>query len=118
MVEQELVALAAPVLPGGLRFNVAPPDVQTPFGVLTTVVSPAHNTLADGMTIGQTVLQIAIWDTSYISAVSAGKALSDAIEAAFADGLLAGVQRYRIGSYDKDTLLHGVIYEYSFWYHE
>ncbi|MCM8596651.1 DUF3168 domain-containing protein [Accumulibacter sp.] len=114
-VEPTLVALAAPLLAGGLHPNVAPPQVATPYGVYQVVVSLTHNTLSDGVPIAHDLIQIGVWEGTYAGALAAGSALAAALQAAFDLGTLTGVQRSRQGRYDPETALHGFLYEYSFW---
>jgi len=116
-VEQTLVALAAPLLAGGLHPNGAPQNGARPYGVYTNVVSPAHNTLSDGIPIQQDIFQIDVWAETYEGAFTAGNALAGALQAAFEAGTLTGVQRSRRGRYDTETGLHGFLYEFSFWHH-
>ena len=116
-IEQTLVAMAATLLTGGLHPNVAPQNGARPYGVYTLIVSPAHNTLSDGVTIQQDLFQVDIWDDTYPGALAAGNAFSAALQAAFEAGTMAGVQRSRRGRYDPETGLHGFTYEFSFWYH-
>lgn len=117
MIEPTLVSLAAPILAGGLHPNVGPQGGVRPYGIYIEIVSPTENTLSDGVPIQQSVLQIDIWDVTYAGAKSAGDAFSAAINQAFQDGTLTGVQRSRRSRYDADTKLHGFTYEFSFWYH-
>lgn len=116
-VEQTLVALAAPLLAGGLHPNGAPQNGARPYGVYTNVVSPAHNTLSDGIPIQQDIFQIDVWAETYQGALTAGDAFASALQAAFDAGTLAGVQRSRRGRYDAEARLHGLMYEFSFWSH-
>ncbi|MCM8624135.1 MAG: hypothetical protein NFW16_20955 [Candidatus Accumulibacter sp.] len=116
-IEQTLVAIAAPLLAGGLHPNLAPQNGARPYGVYTLIVSPAHNTLSDGQTIQQEIFQVDVWADTYQGALAAGNAFSDALHAAFDAGTIAGVQRSRRGRYDAETGLHGFLYEFSFWHH-
>ena len=116
-IEQTLVAIAAPLLEGGLHPNIAPQNGARPYGVYTLIVSPAHNTLSDCQTIQQDIFQIDVWADTYQGALTAGNALAAALQAAFDAGTLTGIQHLRRGRYDSDTGLHGFLYEYSFWYH-
>ena len=116
-IEQTLVAMASPLLAGGLHPNVAPQNGARPYGVYTLIVSPAQNTLSDGQTIQQEIFQVDIWDETYPGALAAGHAFSAALQAAFEAGTMAGVQRSRRGRYDPETGLHGFLYEFSFWHH-
>ena len=116
-IEQTLVTLAAPFLPGGLHPNVAPQNSARPYGVYTSIVSPTGNTLSDGVPINQDILQVDVWDVSYQGALTTGNAFAAALQAAFDAGTLTGVQRSRRGRYDPEAKLHGFTYEFSFWYH-
>ncbi len=114
-IEQTLVTLAAPLLAGGLHPNVAPQQAARPYGVYTNVVSPTHNTLCDGVSIRQDIVQVDVWDVTYQGALTAGDAFAAALQAGFDAGTLAGVQRSRRGRYDAEARLHGFMYEFSFW---
>ena len=92
-IEQTLVAMAATLLTGGLHPNVAPQNGARPYGVYTLIVSPAHNTLSDGVTIQQDLFQVDVWAETYQGALAVGNALSAALQAAFDAGTIAGVQR-------------------------
>lgn len=116
-IEQTLVTLAAPYIAGGLHPNVAPQQAARPYGVYTSLVSPTHNTLGDGVPIKQDVFQVDVWDVTYQGALTAGDAFAAALQAAFDVGTLAGVQRSRRGRYDAEARLHGFMYEFSFWSH-
>ena len=116
-LEQTLVALATPILAGGLHPNCAPQHGARPYGVYTNVVSPTHNTLSDGMPIQQDIFQIDVWADTYQDALAVGNAFAAALQAAFDTGTITGVQRSRRGRYDAETGLHGFLYEFSFWYH-
>lgn len=116
-IEQTLVAIAAPLLEGGLHPNIAPQNGARPYGVYTLIVSPAHNTLSDGVTIQQDLFQVNIWDETYQGALAVGNAFSAALQDAFEAGTISGIQRSRLGRYDQETGLHGFTYEFSFWYH-
>ncbi|MCM8580278.1 DUF3168 domain-containing protein [Accumulibacter sp.] len=115
-LEQMLVAMAAPLLAGGLHPNGAPQNGARPYGVYTNVVSPTHNTLSDGVPIQQDIVQIDVWADTYEGALTAGNTFAAAVQAAFQAGNLAGVQRSRRGRYDAETGLHGFTYEFSFWH--
>ncbi|MCQ1549646.1 MAG: DUF3168 domain-containing protein [Candidatus Accumulibacter phosphatis] len=95
---------------------MAPQNGARPYGVYTLIVSPAHNTLSDGVTIQQDLFQVDVWAETYQGALAVGNALSAALQAAFDAGTIAGVQRSRRGRYDAETGLHGFLYEFSFWH--
>ena len=117
MIEPILVTLAAPILAGGLHAQVAPQNCTRPYGVFQEVVSPTSNTLADGVPIQQSILQIDIYDATFLGARTAGDALADAIQSAYDAGTLSGVQHSRRSLYEPETKLYRILYEFSFWYH-
>lgn len=116
-IEQTLVAMAAPLLAGGLHPNLAPQNCARPYGVYTNVVSPTHNTLSDGVPIQQDIFQVDVWDATYQRALAAGNTFAAALQDAFDAGTITGVQRSRRGRYDAETGLHGFLYEFSFWHY-
>jgi len=81
-LEQMLVAMAAPLLAGGLHPNGAPQNGARPYGVYTNVVSPTHNTLSDGVPIQQDIVQIDVWADTYEGALTAGNTFAAAVQAA------------------------------------
>ena len=117
MIETTLVAIAAPLLAGGLNALVAPQNCARPYGVYTEIASPTSNTLADGVPIQQSILQIDIYDATFLGARTAGDALADAIQSAYDAGMLSGVQHSRRSLYEPETKLYRILYEFSFWYH-
>jgi hypothetical protein len=116
MIETVLITLAAPILSDRLWPNVATEGCARPYGVYQEIVSPPTNTLADGVPIRQSIMQIDIYDTTYLGARTASDAMAAAIESAFISGTLVGVQHTRRSLYEPETKLHRVLYEYSFWY--
>jgi len=67
--------------------------------------------------IQQSIIQIDVYAEKYMDAITAGKAVEDALAAAFAAGTLQGIQRSRRSQYEPEVKLRRLIYEYSFWYH-
>ncbi len=116
--EKPLVALAAPILPGGLHPNVAPEKCPRPYGTYTEIVSPSEKTLDGNVPIQNSIVQIDVWAPTYAQAKACGEALATAIEDASEASPLEAVQLSRRGRFDNDTRLHGFMYEFSFWYHD
>lgn len=116
MIESTLMSIVGGLVAGGLYPHIAPQGVARPYAVYQEVVSPTQNTLSDGAPIQNSLLQVAVWDTTYLGSRTAGETIANAISAAFAAGTMAGVQRSRRAIYDPETELHGFLYEFSFWY--
>jgi hypothetical protein len=116
-IEEQLTALLSPLLPGGLHPHIAPQNSVTPYAIYQEIISPTENTLSDGVPIQQSVMQIDVYDKTYPLVKTASNTLETAMQAAFAAGTLAGVQRSRRSLYEPDPKLHRIMYEFSLWYH-
>lgn len=116
-LEEQLTALLAPLLAGGLHPQIAPQNSVTPYAVYQEIASPTENTLSDGIPIQQSLIQIDVYDKTYPTAKSAGLSIEAALQAAFAASTLTGVQLSRRSLYEPDPKLHRILYEFSFWYH-
>lgn len=118
MIFQEaLVSVVSPALNGHFYDHIAPQCPSKPYGIYQEIVSPTENTLSDGVPIQQSIIQIDVYAEKYMDAITAGKAVEDALAAAFAAGTLQGIQRSRRSQYEPEVKLRRLIYEYSFWYH-
>jgi len=116
-IEQTLFSTLGSLLYGRLYPAIAPQGAVRPYGVYAEISSVPENTLSDGITIQNSLFQVSVWDVSYLGVKTAGEAIASAMAAAFAAGTLSGVQRSRHSTYEADTTLHGIIYEFSLWYH-
>lgn len=117
-IEEILESVLLPAVAGGVYGNVAAQGCATPYVVYFCVYSPTEVDLDGRVPIEQSIIQIDVWHESYAAlkkthAPAIKAALDDANEA----GTLVCVPRSSRDRYDAVKKLHGVTYEYSFWYH-
>lgn len=116
-IEQTIFGLINPLVSGGLYPAIAPQGVSKPYAVYCEPSGIPENTLSDGAGLQNSLIQITVWDTTYLGAKTLGEAIAGALASAFSAGTLSGWQRGRRSTYEQDTALHGIIYEFSLWYH-
>ena len=111
---QEQVATALVGIAGGRLYpNVAPNNVQKPYLVYLRVASAPENTLADGVPIENTRIQIDCFDTTYAAVI----ALAESVKAALSASSINCVLLLEQDQFEFDALLHRVILDFSLWHY-
>ena len=113
MIQEQIAAALGAIAGGRLYPNVAPNNVQKPYLVYLRVASAPENTLADGVPIDNTRLQIDCFDTTYAGVI----ALAESVKTAMRASGLSHVLLLEQDQYEFDALLHRVILDFSLWHY-
>ncbi len=113
MIQEQVVAALSGVAGGRVYPNVAPNNVQKPYLVYMRVASSQENTLADGIPVENTRMQIDCFDTTYAAVV----ALAEAVKAAMKVSGITNLLLMEQDQFDSDALLHRVILDFSLWHY-
>ena len=113
MIQEQLFTAISGVAGGRVFPNLAPNDVQTPYLVYLRVASVPENTLADGVPIDNTRVQIDCFDTTYAAALT----LAESVKAALRASNITFVLLMEQDQFEFDALLHRVILDFSIWHY-
>ena len=113
MIQEQVVTALTGVAGGRIYPNVAPNNVATPFVVYMRVANTQENTLADGVPVENTRLQIDCFDSTYAAVITLAEAVKAAMKASGITNLLLMEQ----DQFDADALLHRVILDFSLWHY-
>lgn len=113
MIQEQLFTALSGVAGGRVFPNLAPNDVQKPYLVYLRVASAPENTLADGVPIENTRVQIDCFDTTYAAALT----LAEGVKAALRASNLTFVLLMEQDQFEFDALLHRVILDFSIWHY-
>ena len=113
MMQAQLFTAISGVAGGRVFPNLAPNDVQTPYLVYLRVASVPENTLADGVPIDNTRVQIDCFDTTYAAALT----LAESVKAALRASNITFVLLMEQDQFEFDALLHRVILDFSIWHY-
>ena len=113
MIQEQLFTALSGVAGGRVFPNLAPNDVQTPYLVYLRVASVPENTLADGIPIESTRVQIDCFDTTYAAVIT----LAESVKAALRASSLTQVLLMEQDQFEFDALLHRVILDFSIWHY-
>ena len=113
MIQEQLFTALSGVAGGRVFPNLAPNDVQAPYLVYLRVASVPENTLADGIPIDNTRVQIDCFDTTYAGAL----ALAESVKAALRASNITFVLLMEQDQFEFDALLHRVILDFSIWHY-
>lgn len=118
VIEEAIENILLPVVAGGVFGNVAAQNCATPYVVYFSIVSPTETDLDGRVLIEQSIIQIDVWHESFADLKRThAQAVKDALAAANEAGTVVCVPRSARDRYDAVKKLHGVTFEYSFWYH-
>jgi hypothetical protein len=112
MIEQTLAALLGPLVSMRVYPLVAPDSPVTPYIVYQNIANSPENTLADGVPINNTRMQIDVYDKTYAGV----KALAASVVAAMAGASFTNVPGINQDLYEADVRLYRVLMENSIWY--
>ena len=87
MIQEQLFSALSGVAGGRVFPNVAPNNVAKPYVVYSRVASTPENTLADGVPVENTRIQIDCLDTTYAAVISLAEAVKAARGKAVGDKL-------------------------------
>lgn len=111
---QEQVVTALGLIAGGRVFpNIAPNNTQAPYLVYLRVMATPENTLADGIPINNTRLQIDCFEATY----SGAQALAASVKAALIASSISHVLLSEQDQFEVEALLHRVILDFSIWHY-
>jgi hypothetical protein len=113
MIQEQVFAAASSLVGGRMYPNVAPNNVQKPYLVYMRVSSKPENTLADGVPIENTRVQIDCFDTTYAAVVALAEGVKAALRASEITSLLILEQ----DQFEPDAQLHRVILDFSLWHY-
>ena len=113
-IEEQLFAVLSGIAAIGPRVypNVAPDQPTTPYIVYHNIANSPEVTLADGVPINNTRMQIDIYDTSYLNGV---KARAADVVAAMVAAAFTNVPLMNQDLWEQDVKLHRVQMDYSIW---
>jgi hypothetical protein len=111
---QLIVAALQAVFPSAVYPQVAPDQTPAPFAVYTRVPMVPETTLASGIPVRNTRLQVDVYASTYAQAVVlAGSAEAALIALAFP---IQVVPLSQADQFEPDVKLHRVLSEYSVWH--
>ena len=113
MIQEQLFAALAGVAGGRVFPNVAPNNVQKPYVVYMRVASSPENTLADGIPIDNTRMQIDCFDLTYAGVTT----LAETVKTALRTSAITNVLLLEQDQFESDALLHRVILDFSLWHY-
>lgn len=113
MIQEQVVSALGSVVGGRIFPNTAPNNTQTPYVVYLRVASAPENTLADGVPIENTRVQIDCFDTTYAAALT----LAEGVKAALRASSLTFVLLMEQDQFEFDARLHRVILDFSIWHY-
>ena len=113
MIQEQVFAATSSLVGGRMYPNVAPNNVQKPYLVYMRVSSQPENTLADGVPIENTRVQIDCFDTTYAAVVALAESVKAALRASEITSLLILEQ----DQFEPDAQLHRVILDFSLWHY-
>ena len=113
MIQEQLFTALSGVAGGRVFPNVAPNNVQKPYVVYMRVASQPENTLADGIPVENTRLQIDCFDTTYAAVTT----LAENIKAALRASAITSVLLLEQDQFEPDAQLHRVILDFSIWHY-
>lgn len=113
MIQEQLFTALSGVAGGRVFPNVAPNNVAKPYVVYSRVASTPENTLADGVPVENTRIQIDCLDTTYAAVIS----LAEAVKSAMKTSGLINLLLLEQDQYEPDALLHRVILDFSIWHY-
>jgi hypothetical protein len=112
MIEQSLFT-ALSGLAGGRVYPLTAPDSPTkPFIIYQNIANTPEVTLANGVPINNTRMQIDCYDKTY----AAVKALAVSVQAAMAAASFTNVPLMNQDLYEQDVKLYRVQLDYSLWF--
>ena len=112
MIQEQLFTALSGVVGGRVFPNIAPNNIAKPYLVYSRVASTPENTLADGVPVENTRVQIDCLDTTYADVIALAQAVKAAMKASGLTNLLLLEQ----DQYEPDALLHRVILDFSIWH--
>ena len=81
MIQEQVFTALSGVVGGRVFPNVAPNNVQKPYVVYMRVASQPENTLADGIPVENTRMQIDCFDTTYAAVTTLAENIKAALRA-------------------------------------
>jgi hypothetical protein len=112
MIEETLQATLSALVGGRVYPMVAPDSPTKPYIIYQNIANSPNNTLADGVPINNTRMQIDCYDITYANV----KNLSASISAAMAAASFSNILTMNQDLYEQDPMLYRVQQDYSIWY--
>lgn len=112
MIEETIFSTLTGLVGGRVYPLIAPDKPTTPFIVYQNVANSPENTLADGVPINNTRIQLDCYASSY----AAVKALAASLQAAMAAAAFTNIQLMNQDLYEPDVKLYRVQFDYSLWF--